>query len=79
MYTLKPWSGHKGQVLVEAAEGQAWHVLSTLDEMECLIGHLNKKGARERSLHSNLKHHLDKLTAALQPFENPLDITQIPR
>ncbi|XP_047310794.1 DDT domain-containing protein DDB_G0282237 [Impatiens glandulifera] len=55
-----------GRLFVESSDSKQWGYYSTKDELEALMGSLNRKGERERALKLQLEKYYSKICSEMQ-------------
>ncbi|GLT47249.1 hypothetical protein SLA2020_209570 [Shorea laevis] len=60
------WFKHDGRIFVESSDAKQWGYYSSREELDALMGSLNRKGERERALHKQLEKFHNKMSMELQ-------------
>ncbi|VVB13750.1 unnamed protein product [Arabis nemorensis] len=60
------WFRSNGRIFVEDSDSKEWGYYTSKEELDALMGSLNRKGERELSLHIQLENFYDRICSTLQ-------------
>ncbi|CAN7068970.1 unnamed protein product [Brassica rapa subsp. trilocularis] len=60
------WFRSNGRIFVEDSDCKEWGYYTSKEELDALMGSLNRKGERELSLHTQLEKFYDRICSTLQ-------------
>ncbi|CAE6091931.1 unnamed protein product [Arabidopsis arenosa] len=60
------WFRSNGRIFVEDSDSKEWGYYTSKEELDALMGSLNRKGERELSLHTQLETFYDRICSTLQ-------------
>ncbi|EOA20042.1 hypothetical protein CARUB_v10000316mg [Capsella rubella] len=60
------WFRSNGRIFVEDSDSKEWGYYTSKEELDALMGSLNRKGERELSLHIQLEKFYDRICSTLQ-------------
>ncbi|CAH8281915.1 unnamed protein product [Eruca vesicaria subsp. sativa] len=60
------WFRNNGRIFVEDSDCKEWGYYTSKEELDALMGSLNRKGERELSLHMQLEKFYDRICSTLQ-------------
>ncbi|KAL1196330.1 Homeobox-DDT domain protein RLT2 [Cardamine amara subsp. amara] len=60
------WFRSNGRIFVEDSDSKEWGFYTSKEELDALMGSLNRKGERELSLHIQLEKFYDRICSTLQ-------------
>ncbi|KAG7608588.1 WHIM2 domain [Arabidopsis suecica] len=60
------WFRSNGRIFVENSDSEEWGYYTAKEELDALMGSLNRKGERELSLHTQLEIFYDRICSTLQ-------------
>ncbi|XP_010491512.1 PREDICTED: DDT domain-containing protein DDB_G0282237-like isoform X2 [Camelina sativa] len=60
------WFRSNGRIFVEDSDSKEWGYYTSKEELDALMGSLNRKGERELSLHMQLEKFYDRICSTLQ-------------